>query len=151
MTYKHFGEWWYSYIIFYLSTRWTWVVSFTLDQLYPRGNSPRYTLYRRLSGPQSQPESCEEQKNFMPLLGTEPQSSISDWATLTGREQIYICERTLFLEGIQVIHPKIDLVFWGRGGEFLRSCLWCKCTYITVFGFYFKMKQQNADLNLKRA
>jgi hypothetical protein len=30
-----------------------WVVNFTPRPLYPRGTSPRYSLYRRLGGPQS--------------------------------------------------------------------------------------------------
>jgi hypothetical protein len=37
--------------IFYLSTRWRWVVSFTLRPFYPPENSPWYKLDRRLGRP----------------------------------------------------------------------------------------------------
>jgi hypothetical protein len=48
------------------------VVSFTLLSLYPRGNSSRYALYRRLGGPQSRSGLCGEEKNVLSLPGIEP-------------------------------------------------------------------------------
>jgi hypothetical protein len=49
------GEFMYRSIFFLdLGTSWRWVVSFTPRPFYLRGNSLRYTLDRRLGGPQSQ-------------------------------------------------------------------------------------------------
>jgi hypothetical protein len=50
---RHIGKWKYNSTILDLSTSWRWVVSFTPRPLYPRGNSPRYPLDRRLGKPQS--------------------------------------------------------------------------------------------------
>jgi hypothetical protein len=48
------------------------VVSGQLDApLYPRGNSPRYTLDRRLDGAQSRSGRCSVEKNCT-LPGIEP-------------------------------------------------------------------------------
>jgi hypothetical protein len=58
--------------IFYLSTRWRWVVSFTPRPLYYMGKSPWYLLDRRLGGPQSRyGRGCEEKKSQL-LSGDEP-------------------------------------------------------------------------------
>jgi hypothetical protein len=57
---RHKREWRYSYTILDLVTRWRWVVSFT----------PRYSLDRRLGGPQSRSGRCGEVKNLA-LPGTE--------------------------------------------------------------------------------
>jgi len=43
----------YSFCIFNLGSRWKWMVSFTPRPLYLHGKSPRYSLDRRLGGPQS--------------------------------------------------------------------------------------------------
>jgi hypothetical protein len=48
------------------------VVSFTLLSLYPRGMNPRYSLQKRLSGPQGQSGRYGEEKHLMHLLGIEP-------------------------------------------------------------------------------
>jgi hypothetical protein len=50
---RRMGEWRYSSTILDLSVRWRWLVSFTPQPLYPRGNSPRYSLDRNLGEPQS--------------------------------------------------------------------------------------------------
>jgi hypothetical protein len=57
-----------------LGTRWRWVVSFTLQTLYPRGNSPRYPLDRRMGGHQSRSGSCGK-KETLALPGNEPPPS----------------------------------------------------------------------------
>jgi hypothetical protein len=44
------GKWRYSSAILDLGTRWRWLVSFMLRPLYIRGNSPSYSLDRRLGG-----------------------------------------------------------------------------------------------------
>jgi hypothetical protein len=46
-------------------------VSFTPLLLYSQGNRPRYTLYRRLSGPQSRSGHHGREKNLLPLPGIE--------------------------------------------------------------------------------
>jgi hypothetical protein len=56
-----------------LGTSWRWVVIFTTRSHYPRGKSPRYTLDRRLSGPQSRSEWPGEEKIF---ASTETRTSI---------------------------------------------------------------------------
>jgi hypothetical protein len=38
----------------------------------PSGKSSRYTLDRRLDGPQGQSRLCEEKENFLLLPGIEP-------------------------------------------------------------------------------
>jgi hypothetical protein len=57
-------EWRYSSTILDLGIRWRWVVSFTLEPLYPRGKSARYPLDMRLSGPQGRSGRCGEGKNL---------------------------------------------------------------------------------------
>jgi hypothetical protein len=56
---------------------WRLVVSFTPWPLYPQGKSSRYSLNRTLGGPQSQSGCCGEEKNVLPLSGTEPWASSS--------------------------------------------------------------------------
>jgi hypothetical protein len=48
MPWRRMGECRYSSTILDLGTRWRWVIRFTLRQLYPRKNRPRYPLDRRL-------------------------------------------------------------------------------------------------------
>jgi hypothetical protein len=40
-------------------------------RVLPLGNSPQYTLNKRLGGSQSRSESCGEGKNLLPLSGIE--------------------------------------------------------------------------------
>jgi hypothetical protein len=47
------------------------VVSFTFRSLYHRGNCPQEQFGRRLGESVSRSESCEEEKNLLPLSGTE--------------------------------------------------------------------------------
>jgi hypothetical protein len=49
-----------------LGTSLRWVVSFTLQPLYPRGKSTRYPLYRRLGGTQSRSRRRGEEKILAP-------------------------------------------------------------------------------------
>jgi hypothetical protein len=60
-------------LIFYLGTRWRWVVSFTPRQLYSQGKSPWYPLYRRLDGLPSRSGRGGEEKNSQPLPELELQ------------------------------------------------------------------------------
>jgi hypothetical protein len=53
-----------------LGTSCSWVVRFTLRQLYPRGKSPRYPLYRRLDSPRAGLDDVEKRK-FLTLSGLE--------------------------------------------------------------------------------
>jgi hypothetical protein len=55
-----------------LGIRWRWVVSFTSRLLYPQGKSRRYSLDRRLRGPQSRSGGGGEEKNNQPLPELEP-------------------------------------------------------------------------------
>jgi hypothetical protein len=57
-------EWRYSSTILDLCTRWMWVVSFKPLPLYPQAKSTRYTLDRRLGGPQYRSGRRGEKKNF---------------------------------------------------------------------------------------
>jgi hypothetical protein len=54
--------------IFNFSCSCRWVVSFTPQPHYPRGNSPRYPLNRRMGRPQNQSGLYREEKNFLPRL-----------------------------------------------------------------------------------
>jgi hypothetical protein len=64
MPWRHMGEWRYSSTILCLSSRWRWVISFTPQPLYPRGESSRYPLDRRLGRPQSRSGRRGEEKHF---------------------------------------------------------------------------------------
>jgi hypothetical protein len=55
-----------------LGTRWRWVVSFMHRTLYPQGKRSRYTLDRRMCGPQIRSGRGGEERNSQPLPGTEP-------------------------------------------------------------------------------
>jgi hypothetical protein len=59
-----------------LSTSWRWVVSFTPRPLYLQGNSPRYSLDRRLGVPQSWSGLREEEKILDPSAIWNPTPSI---------------------------------------------------------------------------
>jgi hypothetical protein len=61
------GELKYSYTILSLSTGWRCVVSFSTLQLYPRGNSPRYPVDRRLGGPQNRLGRYGEEQSLTPI------------------------------------------------------------------------------------
>jgi hypothetical protein len=63
---KTSGKWRYSSTILDLGTRWRLVVGITLRPFYPRGKGPRYTLDRRLGGPQRRSGRCGVQKNLAP-------------------------------------------------------------------------------------
>jgi hypothetical protein len=52
-SWRRMGEWRYSSTIILLGIRCDWVVTFALRPLYLRGKSTRYSLERRLGGPQS--------------------------------------------------------------------------------------------------
>jgi len=56
-------------------TRWRWMVSFTLQLLYPRRRSPWYPFNRRLGGPQSLSGHGGGEKS-LPLPRIEPRSFI---------------------------------------------------------------------------
>jgi hypothetical protein len=58
--------------LFYLGTRWRWVVSFTSRPLYPQSKSSWYPLYRRLGGLQSRSGRGGEEKNSKSSPGIEP-------------------------------------------------------------------------------
>ena len=59
---RHVGEWTYSWLILNFSTRWRWVVRFTLW-----GKSPRYPLNKGVGGPQSRcGESSDKRKISRP-------------------------------------------------------------------------------------
>jgi hypothetical protein len=63
----------------------------------PRGNGPRYPLYRRLGGPQSRSGRGGEQKNSQILPGLEPPDHQAHSAALyhraipTPQGHIYLC------------------------------------------------------------
>jgi hypothetical protein len=58
--------------IFYLGSRWRWVVSFTPRPLYSQGKSPWYPLDRRLGGPYSRSGRGGGEKNSQPPQGIKP-------------------------------------------------------------------------------
>jgi len=55
-----------------LSTRWIWVVSFTIRPLYPQGKSSWCPLDKRLGGPQNRRGRGGEEKNSQPPPGLKP-------------------------------------------------------------------------------
>jgi hypothetical protein len=66
MSWKCVGQWRYSSTILNLGTRWRWVVKFTHLPLYSRGKNPRYSLDRRMSGPQGLLDAVEKRKISCP-------------------------------------------------------------------------------------
>jgi hypothetical protein len=65
-------------------TRWRSVISLTPLPLYLRGNGPQYPLHRRLRGPHSRSERCEEARYLFLLPGIEPRSSSSRTDHISG-------------------------------------------------------------------
>jgi hypothetical protein len=65
------GEWKYSFTILDLTSRCSWVVSFTPRTLYSGERAPRYPLDRRLSGARNRSGRCGEKKDLCPA-GIEP-------------------------------------------------------------------------------
>jgi hypothetical protein len=55
-----------------LGTKWRWVISFTVQPLYPEGKSFWCPLNRRLGGLQTRSGRGGEEKNSQPLPGLEP-------------------------------------------------------------------------------
>jgi hypothetical protein len=82
------GELTYSSIILDLGTRWRWVVTFTPRPHFPRGKIPRYSLDRRLGGPQSRSGRCGGERNLA-LAGNRTPAvqpvarRCTDWAVPT--------------------------------------------------------------------
>jgi hypothetical protein len=78
------GQWKCRSTVINLDTRWRWDVNFTLLLPYAQGNSPRYSLKRRLVEPQGQSGLYEEDNNILFLSGIEPRlvwpSRYTDWA-----------------------------------------------------------------------
>jgi hypothetical protein len=70
------GECRYSSNILKLDTKWRWVAIFTPRPLCPWGNRPRHPLCRRLGGLQIRSGFYGGKKNFLPLLGINPRTSI---------------------------------------------------------------------------
>jgi hypothetical protein len=52
----------------WLHSFFTWALDGISEQLYARGKNPRYTLNRRLGGPQNGSVRFREQKNRLPML-----------------------------------------------------------------------------------
>jgi hypothetical protein len=75
----------YLYTLSDFGTRWRLVARFTPRKLYPQGKSPRYTLDRRLGGPQSRSGCGGLVENFEPPAGFEPRSS-SPWSVVIPTE-----------------------------------------------------------------
>jgi hypothetical protein len=63
-----------------LDTSWRWLVSFKPRPLYSR-KSPRYTLIKRVSWPQSRSGRCGIEKNLLPQSRIEPWSSSPTFRT----------------------------------------------------------------------
>jgi hypothetical protein len=59
-----------------LDSSWRWVVSFTTQPLYPRGESPRYPLDRRLGGPQNRSGRRREEKILVLTETRTPTSTV---------------------------------------------------------------------------
>jgi hypothetical protein len=62
-------------------TRWSWVVSFTLWPLNPRGKRHRYSLRRRMGGPRNRFGRSRTEKSLLPLPAIETFQPV---AILTG-------------------------------------------------------------------
>jgi hypothetical protein len=71
---KAYGEWSYTSIIHDIGTRWRWVVSFTSQPLYLRGNGPPYPLDRRPCGPRAGLDAMEKRK-ILSVPEVEPRPS----------------------------------------------------------------------------
>jgi hypothetical protein len=91
------GECTFSSTILDLVTRWRWVVSFAPWPLYHLGKSPRYTLDRRLGGPQSRSGWCRVKRNLLPLPEIEhlpsspyPVAVATDLALLIEQRFVYL-------------------------------------------------------------
>jgi hypothetical protein len=74
--------------------------------LYPRGKGPRYPLYRRLGGPQSQPGLRGNRKNPLPLPRIEPGSP--------GRP---VCSQTLYWQSLDSTGVSVDVMSPSRQAD----------------------------------
>jgi hypothetical protein len=90
MPWRRMGEWMYRST--YSWPNWRWAVSFTARPLYPRGNSPRYPLDRRLGGPQNRSGRGEIKENLDPPgIPTPRPSSPQPVAIPTELSRFVVC------------------------------------------------------------
>jgi hypothetical protein len=137
MPWRIMGKWSHSSTFIDLGTRWRWVVSFTLLPLYPRGKGRRYSLDRRLGGPQSRSGRWGEEKNLA-LPGMEPgrgRPARSPLLYCLSYPDSDCCVNNRFL-------LKINNGKYGAGHKISRSTFEkllfsaLGLTYIPVFGCY---------------
>jgi hypothetical protein len=116
---------------FDLCTRWSWVVSFTPQPLYPQGKSPWYPLDRKLGGPQSWYECGVEEKNSHPCLDPSPvhlahSPALYHWVIPAEEEDLYIV-------------PCLIKTSFHFNEKFRSSTGFC-CSYISLLPQIFKQK-----------
>jgi hypothetical protein len=101
---RHECVWWSGCIdphFLDLGTSWRWVDSFTSRPLYPRGESPRYALDRRLGGPL---------KILCPLYLMTKTDSISE-TYMKKRKRWTISRKTMMWTGLGYCMKFVDLVY----------------------------------------
>jgi hypothetical protein len=83
------GEWRYSSTNLDLGTRLWWVVSFTPRPLYLQEKSPRYSLDRRLGGPQKLLDAVVKRNIPSPWRDTNPRSVNYMWSAQNATIRIW--------------------------------------------------------------
>jgi hypothetical protein len=97
MPWRHMGDWKYITILD-LGTRCRWVVSLTFRPLYCRWNRPRYTMDRRLVGPECRYGRYGEDKSLAPARN---QTLVLQPVTIP-TELFRSCETMFILRGQEI-------------------------------------------------
>jgi hypothetical protein len=116
----------YSSTILDLSTRWGWVVGFTPRPPYSRRKRPRYTLDRRLCGPQSRSGHCVGEKSGTPAVKPVARC-FTEWAISTPFDEISLYELSVD-KTMRTKHP----------GSNISLLTEIPCTMYIFFAGYFR-------------
>jgi hypothetical protein len=104
-----------------------WMVSFTPQQLYLHGKSPRYPLSRRLGGPQNRSGLREEEKKFLTLPGLQLRPLGVAIPTALSRLPVSSCmSRRIWRKGSWPISRYYPFVTEGTGKTTTNSG-WTAC------------------------
>jgi hypothetical protein len=125
-------------LILKLSTRWTWVVSFRFQLLYPRGSLSWNSLNKRLGGCRFRSVQFEKERYLLllPWIETQilsfPASNLVTASTMLSRSlynQLFIINKEFVSTGFRVLFVKEERV---RNGNRHFVCL-CTEQALCVF------------------
>jgi hypothetical protein len=109
---KTYGKWRCSSSILDIDTRWGWAVSVTTFLLYPRVNSPQYSLYRTLGGIRSLSGNYEEKS----CQKSNPDSSVIRPVAYSLHRLSY-CSSPLMNEGRKLETEAVNCLLRARAHQ----------------------------------